>query len=74
MKPDDPAFPCTSNGVLMMPGMTVRLWLAGQATVGMLAFSPVESTRQYRSGQIAEEALEIADAILARDAKDREET
>jgi hypothetical protein len=72
-----PAFPTTGetdafgeNLYAFTPGMTLRDWFAGQALNGMLSHQ-----RRYvpRSGAsvnwheaIAEEAYEIADAMLAK--------
>ena len=51
-----------------IPGMSLRDWYAGQALVGMLAHStrykPLDGRADWHSA-IAEEAVQLADAMLA---------
>ncbi len=69
-----PAFPSEGEGFgnrnHWTPGMTLRDWFAGQALVGMLAYSHVNPQRgNYHENclveGVAEDAYRYADAMLA---------
>lgn len=72
-KPNNPpAFPHEDMHDVR-PGMTLRDWFAGQAMTGMLAHStryrPREGAPANWHEAIAEEAFQIADALLSHRAK-----
>lgn len=66
--PDDsgPAFPVVEpvDAKRVFRGLTRRDWFAGQALVGLLAFSPPETERQMSAEHAAAEAFAYADAML----------
>lgn len=74
MKPGDlPAFPTVTTheggGDLYCPGLSLRMYFAGQALVGLLAFSRGEDCVQYGPDEAADAAVRYADALIARLAK-----
>ena len=62
-----PAFPCTDAKGFTSEGMSLRDYFAGQALAGMLA----DETKQGSRGNYAEDAYDIADAMLAEREKER---
>ena len=68
-KPNDggPAIPCTDAKGFTSEGMSLRDYFAGQALAGMLA----DETKQGSRGNYAEDAYDIADAMLAEREKER---
>lgn len=62
---NSPAFPqhYPRNATVAEPGMTVRQWYKGMAVCGLVA----NDSRLAEA--VAEEAAEVADALIAEDAK-----
>lgn len=60
LNPNDSAFPRPESH----PGLSTRLYLAGQAIVGLLAFPGDAGSRQYIPAEVASSALAIADALI----------
>lgn len=62
---DDPAFPGPRDGTVGgPPGMTMREWFAGQALVGLLAWSP-DDVLHLPPALAAAESFKMADAMIA---------
>lgn len=72
-KPDGgPAFPRPTSDMPGQVGMMIRDYFAGQALVGLLAFSPEGlhgAANQYSPEQAAEQAYRFADAMIRERAK-----
>lgn len=63
-KEGGPAFPLATNEQFTW-GMSLRDHFAGQALVGLLAFSPADIEGQYDPDDAARIAYRMADAMLA---------
>jgi hypothetical protein len=70
--PSSGTLPDGDSVIEQQEGMSLRDYFAGQALVGLLAFSPAEADRQLPPGAAADDAYRIADAMLV--ARDRRTT
>ena len=73
IRPSDPAFSLSlPYGGTVVLGVDLRTYLAGQALVGLLAFSPADDELQVGqtlSRDAAVQAVSYADALIAELAK-----
>lgn len=68
-----PAFPTMRSEVGGVDGMSLRQWYAGQAIAGMASIANANWYTEYHpetQKQVAQNAVALADALLAALAKD----
>ena len=68
MSENTPAFTREAYGCDNQPGMSLRDWFAGQALIGMVSAKCAEGL-QYSPTEIADDAFQVADAMLAERSK-----
>ena len=65
-----PEFPRSSSGCSSQPGLSLRVWLAGQALAGLIAQCDPPAKDGKNFEDFADWAFEMADAMIARSKED----